>query len=119
MCTSKRLGQDWSKLSSILDIASPMEYPYLMGTRVYGWFWGLVGKLFYWYFIRNMKKRAHEFKSPALSVTNSVECNSKEMLKQMKGFDFGLGIAVFKYFGTTDHQWKSLKTYAEEVLKLT
>ena len=119
MFTSKRLGQDWSKLSSILDIASPMEYPYLMGTRDDGWFWGLVGKLFYWYFIRNMKKRAHEFKSPALSVTNSVECNSKEMLKQMKGFDFGLGIAVFKYFGTTDDQWKSLKTYAEEVLKLT
>ena len=118
MFTRKRLGQDWQKLSSILDVASPMEYPYLMGTRDDGWYWGKLADLFYWYFIRNMKKRAHEFKSPVLTVTNSVECNAEEMLKQIRGFDFGLGIAVFKYFGTSDEQWKALKKYAEEELKL-
>ena len=114
----KRLGQDWTKLSSILDIVSPMEYPYLMGTRDDGWYWGKVADFFYWYFIRNMKKRAKEFKAPALTVTNSVECNIDEMLKQMRGFDFGLGIAVFKYFGTSDEQWKALKKYAEEEIGL-
>jgi len=40
------------------------------------------------------------------------------MLKQMKGFDFGLGIAVFKYFGTTEIQWEALKNYAEKELGL-
>ncbi|NVM19530.1 MAG: hypothetical protein HWN80_17645 [Candidatus Lokiarchaeota archaeon] len=118
MLSLKRLGQDWQKLSSILDVASPMEYPYLMGTRDDGWYWGKVGDFFYWYFMRNMKKRIHEFKSPVLAVTNSVECNSKEMLKQMKGFNFGLGIAVFKYFGTSDAQWIALKEYAEKEIGL-
>jgi len=118
MFTRKRLGQDWSKLSSILDVASPMEYPYLMGTRDDGWYWGKLADLFYWYFIRNMKKRAHEFQSPVLTVTNSVECNAEEMLKQMRGFDFGLGIAVFKYFGTSESQWKALKEYAEKEIGL-
>lgn len=116
--TQKRLGQDWTKLSSILDVVSPMEYPYLMGTRDDGWYWGKIADFFYWYFTRNMKKRAHEFKSPALTVTNSVECNVKEMLKQMRGFDFGFGIAVFKYFGTTKEQWKALKEYAENEIGL-
>jgi hypothetical protein len=114
----KRLGQDWSKLSSILDIVSPMEYPYLMGTRDDGWYWGKIADFFYWYFIRNMKKRAKEFKAPALTVTNSVECNVQEMLKQMRGFDFGLGIAVFKYFGTSEEQWKALKIYGEDEIGL-
>ncbi|MFX1556826.1 MAG: hypothetical protein ACFFC9_06195 [Promethearchaeota archaeon] len=118
MFTRKRLGQDWLKMSSILDIASPMEYPYLMGTRDDGWYWGKLADLFYWYFIRNMKKRAHEFQGPVLAVTNSVECNAEEMLKQMKGFDFGLGIAVFKYFGTNEMQWKALKLYAENEIEL-
>lgn len=65
-----------------------------------------------------MKKRAHEINNPALAITNSVECNAEEMLKQMKGFDFGLGIALFKYFGTTDSQWKALKKYSEEDIGL-
>ncbi len=95
-----------------------MEYPYLAGTRDDGIFWGLVGDFFYWYFVRNMKKRIHEYKSPILAVTNSVECNTQEMLKQMRGFDFGLGIGVFKYFGTTDAQWIALKKYAEEEIGL-
>ena len=119
MFSRKRLGQDWKKLSSILDSVSPMEYPYLMGTRDDGWFWGKLADFFYWYFIRNMKKRAHEFgDAPVLAITNSVECNEREMLKQMRGFNFGLGIAVFKYFGTTDRQWEVLKKYAEEELGL-
>jgi hypothetical protein len=113
MLSRKRLGQDWSKLSLILDVAAPMEYPYLMGTRDDGWFWGKVGDLFYWYFVRNMKKRIHELNSPILAVTNSVECNRDEMLKQVKTFDFGLGIAIFKYFGTSEPQWNALKQYAE------
>jgi len=114
----KRLGQDWIKLSAILDIVSPMEYPYLMGTRDDGWYWGKVADFFFWYFIRNMKKRAQELKAPALTVTNSVECNVEEMIKQMRGFDFGLGIAVFKYYGTSEDQWKALKLYAEKELGL-
>jgi len=118
MFSQKRLGQDWTKLSSILDVASPMEYPYLMGTREDGWYWGKVGTLFNWYFMRNMKKRIHEFKSPVLAVTNSVECNSVEMLKQMREFNFGLGIAVFKYYGTSEAQWIALKEYAEKEIGL-
>lgn len=66
-----------------------------------------------------MKKRAHEFKSPVLTVTNSVECNTEEMLKQMKGFDFGLGVALFKYYGTSEDQWTALKEYAEKEIGLT
>jgi len=116
MFSRKRLGQDWSKLSSILDISSPMEYPYLMGTRDDGWFWGKVGDFFYWYSIRNMKKRAKEFNGPVLAITNSVECNVDEMLRQIHSFDFSLGIAVFKYFGTTDAQWKALKEYGRKLL---
>ncbi len=118
LVTLKRHGQDWKKLSSILDLSIPMEYPYLAGTRDDGIFWGLVGDFFYWYFVRNMKKRIHEYKSPILAVTNSVECNVQEMLKQMRTFDFGLGIGVFKYFGTTDAQWIALKKYAEEEIGL-
>jgi hypothetical protein len=115
----KRLGQDWTKICSILDTVVPMEYPYLMGTRDDGWFWGKVGDLSYWYFIRNMKNRAREFGDvPVIAVTNSVECNAEEMLKQMRGFDFGLGIALFKYFGTSESQWKAIKKFAEEEVGL-
>ncbi|MFX1493709.1 MAG: hypothetical protein ACFFBZ_05460 [Promethearchaeota archaeon] len=42
----------------------------------------------------------------------------KEMLKQMRSFDFGLGIAIFKYFGTTKAQWRALKKYAENEIGL-
>ena len=114
----KRLGQDWEHLSSIFDISSPMEYPYLMGTRDDGLLWGKLGDFFHWYFIRNMKKRAHEFKNPVLAITNSVECNSQEMLKQMRNFNFGYGIALFKYFGTSEEQWNVIKKYAETELNL-
>lgn len=116
--TRKRLGQDWEKLSEIFDVSCPMEYPYLMGTRDDGWFWGKLGDFFYWYFVRNMKKRGKEFKSPVLAITNSVECNGREMIKQMRGFNFGIGIALFKYFGTTESQWKALREYGKNDLKL-
>ncbi|MFO7795829.1 MAG: hypothetical protein R6W84_06720 [Promethearchaeia archaeon] len=116
--TRKKIAQNWKKLSSIFDMVSPMEYPYLMGTRDDGWFWGKVGDFFYWYYIRNMKKRAHEYRSPALAITNSVECNAEEMLKQIKGFDFGFGIGIFKYFGTTKEQWNALKEYGENTLTI-
>lgn len=112
--TRKKIAQNWEELSSVFDIVSPMEYPYLMGTRDDGWFWGKVGDFFYWYFLRNMKKRANEFNSPALAITNSVECNTKEMLKQLKGFDFGFGIGVFKYFGTNKDQWNALKKFGQQ-----
>ncbi len=118
MISQKRLGQDWEKLSSIFDMSLPMEYPYLMGTRDDGLFWGKLADFFYWYYIRNMKKRAHEFKNPVLAITNSVECNNKEMLKQMRGFNFGYGIALFKYYGTSEEQWKAIKIYAETELNL-
>jgi len=118
MLSQKRLGQDWEKLSSIFDISLPMEYPYLMGTRDDGLFWGKLADFFYWYYIRNMKKRAHEFKNPVLAITNSVECNTKEMLKQMRGFNFGYGVGLFKYYGTSEDQWKAIKKYAETELKL-
>ena len=118
MLSQKRLGQDWEKLSSIFDISSPMEYPYLIGTRDDGIFWRIVGNFFYWYFIRNMKKRAYEFKNPVLAITNPVECNTREMLKQMRGFNFGYGIALFKYYGTSEEQWKAIKKFAETELNL-
>ena len=116
--TRKRIAQNWIKLSEILDITCPMEYPYLTGTRDDGWKWGKLGDMMYRYFIWNMKIRAREIKNPALAITNSVECNAEEMLKQMRGFDFGLGIALFKYFGTKESQWKALKEYAEKEIGL-
>ena len=36
----------------------------------------------------------------------------------MRTFDFGLGIGVFKYFGTTDDQWIALKEYGEREIGL-
>ena len=41
----KRLGQDWNKLSSILDFSVPMIYPYLVGTYDDGWFWGKLAEI--------------------------------------------------------------------------
>jgi hypothetical protein len=113
-----RIGQSWEKLSTILDVVAPMEYPYLMGTYDDGWKWGKLGDIMYWYFTRFLKKRVHKLKSPALAITNSVECNAQEMLKQMRGFDFGLGIALFKYYGTKESQWAAVKKYAEEEIGL-
>ncbi|MBN2154425.1 MAG: hypothetical protein JW776_00090 [Candidatus Lokiarchaeota archaeon] len=113
--TRNRLGQNWTKLGAYMDSASPMIYPYLTGTRDDGLWWGFLAWLVYRYSILNMKNRMKEFNNQAiLAITNSVECNVEEMLKQMRTFDFGLGIALFKYYGTSKAQWKALKKYALE-----
>jgi hypothetical protein len=113
--TRNRLGQNWTKLGEHMDIAVPMLYPYLMGTRDDGRWWGFVANMAYKYTIINMKHRIAEYgKQAVLTVTNSVECNPEEMIKQMTTFDFGLGVAVFKYYGTTEAHWKALKNFAEQ-----
>jgi len=113
--TRNRLGQNWSKMSKYMDSVSPMIYPYLVGTRDDGLYWAFLGWLMYKYSILNMKTRMKEYQNQSiLAITNSVECNVEEMLKQMRTFDFGLGIALFKYYGTTSAQWKALKTFAKE-----
>jgi hypothetical protein len=113
--TRNRLGQNWTKMSEFMDSVSPMIYPYLVGTRDDGLYWAFLGWLMYKYSILNMKKRMKEFQNQSiLAITNSVECNVDEMLKQIRTFDFGLGIALFKYYGTTKAQWKALKKFAEE-----
>lgn len=113
--TRNRLGQNWTKLGQHFDAVSPMIYPYLMGTADDGKWWAFVGAVSHWFSIKNMKNRIAEYdKQMVLAVTNSVECNADEMLKQVRTYDFGLGIALFKYYGTTDEQWAALKKFAEE-----
>jgi hypothetical protein len=36
----------------------------------------------------------------------------------MSRFNFGFGIAVFKYYGTSNAQWIALKEYAEKEIGL-
>ncbi len=113
--TRNRLGQNWTKMGQYMDAVSPMIYPYLAGTRDDGLYWAFLGWLMYKYSILNMKKRMKQYENQAiLAITNSVECNVEEMLKQMRTFDFGLGIALFKYYGTSKLQWKALKKYAKK-----
>ncbi|MCP4760622.1 MAG: hypothetical protein GY870_02500 [archaeon] len=113
--TRNRLGQNWSKLGKHFDCVSPMIYPYLTGTRDDGLYWAMIAGLMYKYSIINMKNRLKEYGDQAVfTVTNSVECNVDEMLKQMTTFDFRLGIGIFKYYGTTEAQWKAIKKFAEE-----
>ncbi len=109
--TRPRVAQNWEMLSSIFDVTSPMEYPYLMGTRDDGTYWGFLGNATF-YFSRIMRKiRWHEIKNQAMVVTNSVECNAKEMLRQCRAFDTGAGISLFKYYGTKKSQWAAVKKY--------
>lgn len=113
--TRKRLGQNWTLLGQYLDVASPMIYPYLTGTRDDGRWWGFVAGVAHWYSIQNMKHRLKEFYNQVvLTITNSVECNAEEMLKQMVTYDFGLGTALFIYHGTKESQWQAVKKFAEE-----
>ena len=58
--------------------------------------------------------RWHDMTNTVLVITNSVECNAKEMLRQMRAFDFGNGIGMFKYYGTKKSQWVALKKYLEK-----
>ncbi|MBD3353946.1 MAG: hypothetical protein GF364_20860, partial [Candidatus Lokiarchaeota archaeon] len=81
--TRNRLGQNWTKLGQYFDAVSPMIYPYLMGTNDDGKWWGFVGAVSHWYSIKNMQHRIAEYGDQAvLAITNSVECNAEEMLKQ-------------------------------------
>jgi len=116
--SNRLVAQDYRNLTNTMDCVIPMTYPYLAGTRDDGRYWGFVGNLVFWYLKRNMNKRFKEYADPNSSksifcITNSVECNAEEMLKQCIAFDYGLGIALFKYYGTSDSQWLACKLYSE------
>ena len=101
-----------------MDAVIPMTYPYLTGTADDGWKWGTLGNLMHIYTKGNMKRRLNEYSANKkdlgiLCVTNTVECNSEEMLKSMTSYDYGLGVALFKYFGTKEEQWELSKRYAK------
>ncbi|MHA1733360.1 MAG: hypothetical protein ACTSU5_15545 [Promethearchaeota archaeon] len=109
------LGQSWWKLGSILDFLSPMVYPYLMGTIDDGAFWRTFADVNFAITNWIMKKRAMMLPAEILSITNSVECNPEEMLISMKRYDYGKGVGLFKYYGTTEAQWRVLKKYIKKV----
>lgn len=111
--TRKRIAQDYSKLGATMDAVVPMLYPYLAGTAKDGWRWRYLANIVHWYFKRSMRKRIHEYGDiPVLAITNSVECNAEEMLISCKDYDYGLGISLFKYYGTTEAQWLAARKYA-------
>jgi hypothetical protein len=112
---SRRLvAQNYKKLGATMDSVIPMVYPYLTGTEDDGWKWGKLGDLSHWYFQRNMAHRFKEYgNATVFCVTNSVECNAKEMLRQCMEYDYGLGIALFKFYGTSDAQWEACKLYGQ------
>ncbi len=113
---SNRLtGQDYLGLTNVMDSALPMLYPYLAGTIDDGKYWGTLANVMHGYFQRNMRKRFEDYGENAtiFSITNSVECNAEEMLKSFIAYDYGLGMAVFKYYGTTEGQWYASKLYGE------
>jgi hypothetical protein len=115
---SKRLvAQDYKNLTKVMDAVIPMTYPYLTGTRDDGKKWGWLGDKAFWYSRLNMNHRFKQYGENAsiYCVTNSVECNAEEMLKSCIGFDYGLGIALFKYGGTSDAQWYTCKLYGEKL----
>ncbi|MHA1341314.1 MAG: hypothetical protein ACTSRZ_15160 [Promethearchaeota archaeon] len=120
--SNRLVAQDYRNLTNAMDAVIPMTYPYLMGTRDDGRYWGFIGNLSLWYSKRNMKKRFKEYTDPnsnkaIFCITNSVECNAEEMLKQCIAFDYGLGIALFKYYGTSESQWFACKLYSEILTK--
>ncbi|XEO80249.1 hypothetical protein WKT22_05297 [Candidatus Lokiarchaeum ossiferum] len=113
---SNRLtGQDYYGLTKVMDSALPMLYPYLTGSIDDGRYWGTLANLVHWYSQRNMKRRFKDYGKDAtiFGITNSVECNTEEMLKSFIAYDYGLGIAVFKYYGTTESQWYASKLYGK------
>jgi hypothetical protein len=113
---SERLvAQDYRGLTAVMDAVIPMTYPYLTGTIDDGKKWGMLGNLMHWYSQGNMMRRFKDYGENGCiyCVTNSVECNPEEMLKSCIGYDYGLGIALFKYFGTSDAQWEACKLYSK------
>ncbi|HME52633.1 MAG TPA: alpha-L-fucosidase [Candidatus Lokiarchaeia archaeon] len=115
--TRDRIAQNYTKLGAAFDAPCPMVYPYLMGTADDGRRWRMLGDIALWFTNWTMATRFHEYgDKPVLCITNSVECNAEEMLRSCQAYDYGLGIALFKYFGTSDAQWKACKLYGD-VLK--
>lgn len=116
---SRRLvAQNYSKLGKTMDCVIPMTYPYLNGTADDGKKWGRLGNIAHWYTQKNMAHRFHEYgdgKATVYCVTNSVECNVEEMLKSCIAYDYGLGISLFKYEGTTEGQWMACKLFAQKL----
>lgn len=114
--TRDRIAQDYTKLGKTMDAVVPMVYPYLTGTANDGWKWRKLANAAHWLFKKIMASRFDEYgdgTQPVLVITNSVECNAEEMLISCKDYDYGLGIALFKYFGTTEAQWMASKLYSE------
>jgi hypothetical protein len=90
-----------------------------MGTADDGRKWRILADLAHWYTQVSMKLRIHEYGAdkPVLVITNSAECNAEELLIQSSTYDYGLGIAVFLYHGTTEQQWAACKLYGELLAK--
>ncbi|MHA1717967.1 MAG: hypothetical protein ACTSWX_07870 [Promethearchaeota archaeon] len=109
----KLVAQDYSGLTNVMDSVIPMNYPYLAGTADDGKKWGRLGNIMHWYFQKNMAHRFKDYGEDAsiYCITNSVECNAEEMLKSCIGYDYGIGIALFKYYGTKEDQWYACKLY--------
>ncbi|MHA1370708.1 MAG: family 10 glycosylhydrolase [Promethearchaeota archaeon] len=116
--TRDRIAQNYTKLCNNMDAVVPMVYPYLTGTANDGRKWRRMGDIAHWFTQKIMKKRFSEYKPAAVfCVTNSVECNAEEMLMSSAAYDYGLGIALFKFYGTTEDQWYACKLYSQILTK--
>ncbi|MBN2149808.1 MAG: hypothetical protein JW839_00050 [Candidatus Lokiarchaeota archaeon] len=117
--TRDRIAQNYTKLGAALDVPVPMVYPYLMGTADDGRKWRFLADIAHWFSQLTMGMRFHEYgkDKPVLVITNSAECNAEELLMQCNTYDYGLGIAVFLYHGTTEQQWAACKLYGELLAK--
>jgi hypothetical protein len=117
--TRDRIAQNYTKLGAALDVPVPMIYPYLMGTADDGRRWRAFANIAHWYSQISMNLRFYEYGAgkPVLAITNSAECNAEELLMQCNTYDYGLGIAVFLYHGTTEQQWAACKLYGELLAK--
>ena len=107
-------AQDYTNLSKTMDTVSPMTYPYLAGRRDDGKYLRFLADLAHWYTQRNMRHRFAEYGDVSiLATTNTVECNVEEMLKSCQAYDYGWGIGVFKYYGTSEAQFYAAKLLGE------
>jgi len=113
----KKVAQQWNGMSEIFDISIPMLYPYLVASEQQGRKGKFVGDINFWIAKWLMKRRFHEFAgdSQVLAITNSIECSARELIQQCRAFDYGHGISVFIYQGTTETQWNALKEYSKEL----
>jgi hypothetical protein len=111
--TRNRVAQNYTKLGETMDTVVPMLYPFLMGTADDGRRWRIFANLAHWYTQFNMNQRFHEYPKdkPILVITNTAECNAEEMLLSCMAYDYGLGISLFKFYGTTEAQWAACKAW--------